>query len=158
MKPSKELYQRTFSRLKPSPKFGKELLTMTENVKRPKKFVMRRLIAIAAVLALVFALAMGANAATGGELYEATIGRLVYTLKMDDGSVARVYQGETDEGGKVSFIIEEDRVEGGYKLKAQPDPSAEYEKSVEVETDENGNIVSIQEGEGQPNAAYDTQD
>lgn len=65
MKPSKELYQRTFSRLKPSPEFGKELLTMTENMKRPKKFVARRLIAIAAVLALVFALAMGANAATG---------------------------------------------------------------------------------------------
>lgn len=65
MKPNKELYQRTFSRLKPSPEFGKELLTMTENVKRPKKFVVRRLIAIAAVLALVFALAMGANAATG---------------------------------------------------------------------------------------------
>lgn len=147
MKPSKELYQRTFSRLKPSPKFGKELLTMTENVKRPKKFVMRRLIAIAAVLALVFALAMGANAATGGELYEATIGRLVYTFKTDNG-VARIYQGESDDGGKVSFIIEEDRVEGGYKLKAKPDPSAEYEKSVEVETDENGNIVSVQEGEG----------
>ena len=65
MKPSKELYQRTFSRLKPSPEFGKELLTMTENMKRPKRFVARRLIAIAAVLALVFALAMGANAATG---------------------------------------------------------------------------------------------
>lgn len=154
MKPSKELYQRTFSRLKPSPEFGKELLTMTENVKRPKKFVARRLIAIAAVLALVFALAMGANAATGGELYEATIGRLVYTLKMDDGNIARIYEGK-GEDGHVNFIIKE---EGGASSSDEDGFVCGRSYEVEVETDENGNIVSVQEGEGQPNAVYDTQD
>lgn len=154
MKPNKELYQRAFSRLKASPELGKEILAMTEKVKRPKRFVARRLIAIATVLALIFALAMGANAATGGELYEATIGRLVYTLKMDDGNIARIYEGK-GEDGHVNFIIKE---EGGASSSDEDGFVCGRSYEVEVETEENGNIVSVQEGEGQPNAAYDTQD
>lgn len=132
MEPSKELYQRTFSRLKASPELGKELLSMTEKTRKPKKFILRRLAVAAAVTALAAALAMGANAATGGELYEATIGKLVYTFKMDDGNIARMYEGKSADG-KVNFIIEE---EGA--ASSTDESGFVCGRSYEVETDENG--------------------
>lgn len=140
MEPSKEFYQRTFSRLKASPELGKELLSMTEKTRKPKKFILRRLAVAAAVTALAAALAMGANAATGGELYEATIGKLVYTFKMDDGNIARMYEGKSADG-KVNFIIEEEGAasstdESG--LVCGRSYEVETERTYEVETDENG--------------------
>ncbi len=66
----KHLYQETFSHVKASPALRKELLSMTEKTRKPKKFVLRKLLVAAAVLALAFALAMGANAATNGALFE----------------------------------------------------------------------------------------
>lgn len=156
MEPSKELFERTFSRLKASPELRKELLTMTEKTRKPKKYILRRLVVAAAVMALAAALAMGANAATNGELYEATIGRLVYTLKLDNGSTAKVYEAGED-GGKVSFIIQEEGAvpEGDA---ASGDEDVTYETGVEVETNESGEIVSIQETHGQSNDSFARQD
>lgn len=107
MEPDKELYQRTFSRLQSSPELRKELLSMTEQARKPKKFVLRRLIVAAAVLALIFALAMGANAASGGELYEMTVGKMVATLKTNEGTSAILYE-KQGEDGQSSYIIEEE--------------------------------------------------
>lgn len=140
MEPNKELYKRTFSRLKASPALGKELLSMTERTRKPKKFILRRLAVAAAVMALAAALAMGANAATGGELYEATVGRLVYMFKMDDGNIARMYEGKSEDG-KVSFIIKEEGSasssdESGFVCGRNYE--VETDQTFEVETDENG--------------------
>ena len=134
MEPNKDLFQRTFSRLKSSPELGKEILTMTEETRRPKKFILRRVIAIAAAMALLAALAMGANAATGGELF----GKLVYTFTMDNGVVARVYQ--TDESGPISvepktghyIAVDWDLTAG------EEDPEKTPEKALEVTVEFDG--------------------
>lgn len=134
MEPSKEFYQRTFSRLKASPELGKELLSMTEKTRKPKKFILRRLAVAAAVTALAAALAMGANAATGGELYEATIGRLVCTLRTNDGNIARIYEGKSEDG-KVNFVIEEEGT-----ASSTDESGFVCGRTYEVETDENGAV------------------
>lgn len=63
-------YRQAFARLKAPPQLKQEVLSMTEQKRRPKKFIVRRLVVAAAVAALAGALAIGANAATGGELFE----------------------------------------------------------------------------------------
>ena len=165
MEIKKELYQKTFSRLKSSPELGKEILTMTEKTRKPKKFILRRVIVVAAVMALLFALAMGANAATGGELF----GKLVWTHHSDDGSTVRVYEGRGD-GDHLDYVAVEwdspdnedgsaetlekavevqvefdgDEQQGmkikGYQVQEAKDGSLTSE-SFEVETDENGEFV-----------------
>ncbi len=137
MEPDKELYQRTFSRLKSSPELRKELLSMTEKVRKPKRFIMRRLIVAAAVLALICALAMGANAATGGELYEHTLGRLVGICETYDGIVAKLYQGENDE--KPCFVIVESRSDAPSSGEGYDTYGRVYE--FDMVTDENGSIT-----------------
>ena len=104
---------------------------MTEETRKPKKFMLRRVIAIAAAMALLFALAMGANAATGGELF----GKLVYTLNLDNGVTARVYQ--TEESGPLSV----EPKTGHYTVVEwdSPDDSAETpEKALEVTVEFDG--------------------
>lgn len=81
--PERELFQRTFSKLTASPLILQEVITMTESKKKPKKFILRRLVVAALVLALVFALAMGANAATGGKLFHHVATFLTYS---EDGT------------------------------------------------------------------------
>ncbi len=159
MEPSKELYERTFSRLKASPELRKELLTMTEKTRKPKKYILRRLVVAAAVMALAAALAMGANAATNGELYEATIGRLVCILKLEDGTTAGIFQIEQTERGEDSItyrIVEEETAREGNTTSSDGDVT--YETGVAVETDENGEIVSIQETHGQSGDSSAQQD
>ncbi len=138
MKLEKESYRQTFSQLKASPELRKELLAMTENKeksRKPKKFVLRRLAVAAAVMALAFALAMGANAATGGELYEATIGRVIYTFTMEDGGKAEIF---ANDDGSFTVIERRDDVEGE---NSESDEDVVYEQSNEVETDEDGHTV-----------------
>lgn len=79
----KDLFRQTFSKVKASPDTLKEAIKMTEMQSKPKKFILRRLAVAALVLALAFALAMGANAATNGELFK-TVSTFV-TIQ-DDGS------------------------------------------------------------------------
>lgn len=141
-----ELFQRTFSHLRASPRLREELLAMTEqktNERKPKRYVARRLLVTAMVLALAFALAMGANAATDGELYEATIGKLVYTLSLSDGGKAEIF-----ENGDGSFtVVEHPNGEDGETAKSGEDVS--YEEFCEVETDEEGKVIAAQ-GESGP--------
>lgn len=97
MKLEKENYQRIFSQLKASPELRRELFAITENTeqnRKPQKFVLRRLTVVAVIMALAVVLTMAVNAATGGELYEATIGRLVYTFVLNDGGRAKFYENE----------------------------------------------------------------
>lgn len=107
MERNKELFQRTFSRLKASPESGKELLAMMEQAKKPKKFALRRLAVAAAVLALAVALAMGANAATGGEMF-GTVLKYVTSFTMD-GSKIDMYEGKID-GETVFFSIDKQEI------------------------------------------------
>ncbi len=139
----KEQYQKTFSHLRASPELRKELSEMTEQTekaRKPKRFMWRKAAVLAAVTALAFALAMGANAATGGELYEATIGKLVYTFTLDDGGKAEIF--ENDDGGFT--IVEHPEDADGETSESSGDVS--YEEFCEVETDEDGNILHIAPG------------
>lgn len=81
------LYKKTFSKLVPSPQLIQEVLDMTETKKRPKKFILRRLVVAALVVALAAALAMGANAATGGELFKGVASFVTYS---EDGETIMV--------------------------------------------------------------------
>lgn len=135
-----ELFQRTFSHLRASPRLREELLAMTEqktSERKPKRYVARKLLVAAMVLALAFALAMGANAATGGELYEATIGKMVYTFTLDGGGKGELY---VKEDGGVVIVARDDDVDDEA---AENSGNGVYEKSIEVETDEDGNTVYI---------------
>ncbi len=135
-----ESIQKAFSHLKSSPKLREEILSMTEQNRKPKKYALRRLLVTAAIMALAVAVAMGANAATGGELYEVTIGKLVYTFSLGDGGKAEMF--ENDDG---SFtIIEHPNGEDGETAKKGGDVS--YEEFCEVETDEDGNILRVDSG------------
>lgn len=79
----KDLFRQTFSKVKASPDTLKEAIKMTEMQSKPKKFILRRLAVAALVLALAVAVAMGANAATNGELFK-TVSTFVTIL--DDGT------------------------------------------------------------------------
>ena len=135
---------------------------MTEETRRPKKFILRRVIVVAAVMALLFALAMGANAATGGELFRELMA--IYTL--DNGVTVEVYQTEgrlsdiaiewnspDEEDGsaeaakkavEVEVELDGDEQEGmkikGYQVQESEDGSLTSE-SFEIETDKNGEFV-----------------
>lgn len=82
---------------------------MTETKKRPKKFILRRLVVAALVVALAAALAMGANAATGGELFKGVASFVTYS---EDGETIMVtvdfdaLEGAED-GDVEDFSIEE---------------------------------------------------
>ena len=102
MEPNKDLYQSAVSRLKASPELKEKILDATEQKRKPKKFVWRRAVVVAAVAALLFALAMGANAATGGELlFQFSLGKLERVVPMDSGRYAYFYR----NGEKLSVLV-----------------------------------------------------
>ena len=103
------LYKKTFSKLVPSPQLIQEVLDMTETKKRPKKFILRRLVVAALVVALAAALAMGANAATGGELFKGVASFVTYSEDGDTIMVTVDFDAlEGAEDGDVEdFSIEE---------------------------------------------------
>lgn len=137
-----ELFQRTFSHLRASPRLREELLAMTEqktNERKPKRYVARRLLVTAMVLALAFALAMGANAATDGELYEATIGKLVGYAIDGYGNRANVYKAEGSSGNV--YIVEE---EGDFGPKSEDDFEEGRLKKIVITGDENGSEIGVE--------------
>ncbi len=121
--PDTWLYKQTFSKLVPSPQLIQEVLDMTETKKRPKKFILRRLVVAALVVALAAALAMGANAATGGEFFKSVISIVSYSedgetilMTVDSDSLdAAAEDGEPiyfsieDEGNDKAFIMYRDK-------------------------------------------------
>lgn len=79
---NKELYQRALSRVKASPEKIQEVIDMTES-KRPK--LARRLLTAALIAALLSLVALGANAAMGGEVFSRVIGFSAAPEKSDLG-------------------------------------------------------------------------
>lgn len=143
MELNKELYQRTFSKLKASPETGKELLAMTEKTRKPKKFVLRRLAVAAAVMALAVALAMGANAASGGELM-GTVLNYVKSFTVD-GSKIDMYEGKID-GQTVYFSVDKQEMDGeGGDVTVKIDDSENDGKTHYTITEYNGEDSTILE-------------
>ncbi len=142
----KALYRETFSYIKASPALRKELLSMTEKTKRSKKFVLRRLLVAAAVLALVFALAMGANAATNGALFE-FIG--MASVEVDGGSQdVYMYHGKSESGMDTYVFTLDDG--NAYRVEQDGADSSDTEETyTEVETDDGGRFAYTVKAQGE---------
>lgn len=124
-----DLYKRTFSKLTASPDQIKEVIEMTEN-RKPKKFVLRRLVVTASALALVFVLAAAANAASGGALLARVISFSSY-VQGDQYMTEMVIEVDGDAaGGQGQYEIEQKGEDG---------------KAILFHLDENGNRVDSQE-------------
>ena len=101
------LFRQTFSKVTPSPEFVEEVIHMTEMQSKPKKVILRRLAVAALVLALAVAVAMGANAATNGELFKPII---TLVTSNEDGTITLKVDANAEdmpEGG-TCFTIKED--------------------------------------------------
>lgn len=133
MELDRDLYQRAFSKITLSESKREEILKMTEQAKKPKRFVGRKLLIAAAAVALAAALAMGANAASGGELGERFVDYLC-SFTAEDGTEVKVYQGKVSENDDTIYI------------------------ATDAEIDPNSPIVSVEgtgeAGEGKPYASY----
>ncbi len=92
----KDLYKRACSRLTAPPEKMQEVIAMTEKQNKARKWTRRMLVAIG-VTALAVLAAMGANAASGGELFARIVSYVEYdtesgtqgvmTLEIDDGAL-----------------------------------------------------------------------
>lgn len=117
-----ERYKRIFSRVKASPEKIQEVIDMTET-RKPRRIV-RNLLVTAAIMAMAVLTAMGANAASGGELFNCVASYvfdgedLELEYRLDDGSMF--------DGNLCEYEITE----------------GENGKAVLTYTDENGNQVS----------------
>lgn len=111
-----ERYKKMFSRVKASPEKIQEVIDMTEN-RKPRKIV-RNLLVTAAIMALAVLTAMGANAASGGELFAKIVSYMEYTtedgmdvaemeIELDD----KMLEGSTE--GSFEIIQSEGRPERG---------------------------------------------
>lgn len=129
----RELYQRTFSRLKASPEKIQEVIHMTEN--RKIKKTARRALAAVAVTALAALTAMGANAATGGQLFA----RMVSFTQSADGRTAEmvfeVDNGAQGGGGEMSFHIYESGEEGKAVVNYQDEKGRPLQAELDMDVD-----------------------
>lgn len=135
MELDRDLYQRAFSKITLSEPKREEILKMTEQTKKPKKWIGRKLLITAAAMALAAALAMGANAASGGELGERFVDYLC-SLTLDDGTEVKVYQGKISKNGDKIYIAAEGEIDPN-------SPICSFE-----------NEGSGESGEGKPYASY----
>lgn len=121
MELNRELYQRTFSKLKAPEKIGKEILAMTEKTRKPKKFILRRLAVAAAVMALAVALAMGANAATDGKLVIEVL-NFVESFPFGGGKID-LYEGKIDDEPVYFCVDEQESISGAGTITVEVDDS-----------------------------------
>ena len=99
-----DLYQQAFSKITLSEAKREEILNMTEQEQKRRKPIGRRML-VAAVTALLAAmLAMGANAASDGELGEHFI-RLIDSRTLQNGTEIEVYEGKTEDNQNEKQII-----------------------------------------------------
>lgn len=124
--PDTWLYKQTFSKLVPSPQLIQEVLDMTETKKKPKRFILRRLVVAALVIALAAALAMGANAATGGELFKGVISIVSYSedgetimMTVDPNALERA-----EDGKAFIFYADKDGKTVKQEIELPKDPEA----------------------------------
>ncbi len=122
-----ERYKKMFSRVKASPEKIQEVIAMTEQ-KKPRKIV-RNLLVTAAIMALAVLTAMGANAASGGELFAKIVSYTEYTA--EDGSEVMEMTIDLDDSKLEGFTSGEFEIVQG-----------EDGKAVLTYTDENGQKVS----------------
>lgn len=98
-----DVYQKAFSKIILSDAKREEILHMSEQEKKPRKPIGRRML-VAAVSALLAAmLAMGANAATDGELGESFI-KLVDSVTQNEVKI-KVYEGKTADNQNMRQLI-----------------------------------------------------
>lgn len=122
-----ERYKKMFSRVKASPEKIQEVIAMTEQ-KKPRKIV-RNLLVTAAIMALAVLTAMGANAASGGELFAKIVSYTEYTA--EDGSEVMEMTIDLDDSKLEGFTSGEFEIVQG-----------EDGKAIMTYTDENGQKVS----------------
>lgn len=120
-------YKKTFSRLKASPEKIQEVIAMTEN--RKPRHIIRNLLVTAAIMALAVLTAMGANAASGGELFARIVSYVEYTT--EDGT----------EVAEMEIELDDDMLAGGGMGEFEIVQSADG-KAIMTYTDENGIKVS----------------
>ncbi len=118
-----EKYKKMFSRVKASPEKIQEVIAMTES-RKPRRIV-RNLLVTAAIMALAVLTAMGANAASGGELFTYVVS---CTFNGQDSETVEYHldSGDVVKGGLGSYVV----IEG------------EDGKAVITYTDGDGNEVS----------------
>ena len=118
-----ENYKKMFSRVKASPEKIQEVIAMTES-RKPRKIV-RNLLVTAAIMALAVLTAMGANAASGGELFTYVVS---CTFNGEDIETVEYHldSGDVVKGGLGSYVITE----------------GEAGRAVLTYTDKDGNEVS----------------
>ncbi len=118
-----ENYKKMFSRVKASPEKIQEVIAMTES-RKPRKIV-RNLLVTAAIMALAVLTAMGANAASGGELFTYVVS---CTFNGEDIETVEYHldSGDVVKGGLGSYVITE----------------GEDGRAVLTYTDKDGNEVS----------------
>ena len=129
-------YRQAFAKLKAPPQLETEVLRMTGQKRGPKKFIARRLAVAALAAALMGALAVGANAATGGSWLEeflqtVTGGRFTVEDVETHGNLirGRLVDGQGNSAGEFTGV---DLPEGS----SQGDPSQEVD--VEMYSDRMG--------------------
>lgn len=122
-----EKYKRIFSRVKASPEKIQEVIDMTET-RKPRRIV-RNLLVTAAIMAMAVLTAMGANAASGGELFAKIVSYVEYTT--EDGEHVAEMQVEIDDDA-----LGEDGI-GEFEIMQGEDG-----KAVLTYTDENGQKVT----------------
>ncbi len=122
-----EKYKRMFSRVKASPEKIQEVIIMTEK-RRPRKIV-RSLLVTAVIMALAVLTAMGANAASGGELFAKIVSYTTYTA--EDGTEVAEMEVELDDK------MLEGNTTGSFEI-----VQGEDGKAVMTYTDENGKKVT----------------
>lgn len=139
----RDLYQKAFSRIALSDKKREEILQMTEQNEKRRKPIGRRML-VAAVTALLAAiLAMGANAATGGEMGDSFVklvdsttgqgGAETYMYLVDSG---RQLDTTTATGSRVTIKLI-DGPDGSKRLHATPvrvSSGTYYDTSSEAES------------------------
>lgn len=122
-----EKYKKMFSRVKASPEKIQEVIDMTET-RKPRRIV-RNLLVTAAIMALAVLTAMGANAASGGELFAKIVSYVEYTA--EDGTEVAEMKIELDDK------MLEGNNSGSFEI-----IQGEDGKAVMTFTDENGKKVT----------------
>lgn len=139
-----EKYKKMFSRVKASPEKIQEVIDMTET-RKPRRIV-RNLLVTAAIMALAVLTAMGANAASGGELFAQIISYVEYTT--EDGEHVAEMQVEINDdvlgaGGIGEFEVIQD--ENGKAILVYTDENGQkVTKEIDLE-DEHGAAASVAE-------------
>ena len=104
----KTRYRQTFAHMKAPPQLETEVLNLTEQKRGPKRFVVRRLLVAGIAAGMLGALAVGANAATGGELFDNIVislaGEGFQEVESQDGT--HIYRGELN-GEDIYVTFEE---------------------------------------------------